>query len=161
MDLSGPISATGDSGKERAPTIGGSEYALFVVDECSRYTFTTLLASKADAADAIINLLVQLHTKFGYYPTEVHSDNGTEFCNKRLASFFTTCGITHATPYTPALNGLVERTNGILFNAARSMITHANLPSEYWGEALMAATYTRNLAAPCYRQCYTSAGTLW
>ena len=38
-------------------------------------------------------------------------------------------------PYTPEQNKVTERLNRALMKAARLMISHAGLNSNYWGEA--------------------------
>nr|GEW58361.1 hypothetical protein [Tanacetum cinerariifolium] len=59
------------------------------------------------------------------------TDNGTEFKNKTLAKFFDEVGITQqfSAARTPQQNGVVERRNRTLVEAARTMLTFANLPS--------------------------------
>nr|GEW83396.1 integrase, catalytic region, zinc finger, CCHC-type, peptidase aspartic, catalytic [Tanacetum cinerariifolium] len=59
------------------------------------------------------------------------TDNGTEFKNKTLAKFFDEVGITQqfSAARTPQQNGVVERRNQTLVEAARTMLTFANLPS--------------------------------
>nr|GFB08607.1 hypothetical protein [Tanacetum cinerariifolium] len=61
----------------------------------------------------------------------VRTDNGTEFKNKTLAKFFDEVGITQqfSAAKTPQQNGVVERRNRTLVEAARMMLTFANLPS--------------------------------
>nr|GFC56943.1 hypothetical protein [Tanacetum cinerariifolium] len=61
----------------------------------------------------------------------VRTDNGTEFKNKTLANFFDEVGITQLFPTarTPQQNDVVERRNRTLVEAARTMLTFANLPS--------------------------------
>nr|GEY69403.1 integrase, catalytic region, zinc finger, CCHC-type, peptidase aspartic, catalytic [Tanacetum cinerariifolium] len=61
----------------------------------------------------------------------VQTDNGTEFKNKTLAKFF-------------QHNGIVERRNRTLVEAARAMLTFANLPSFLWAEAVATACLTQN-----------------
>nr|GFC11978.1 putative ribonuclease H-like domain-containing protein [Tanacetum cinerariifolium] len=45
---------------------------------------------------------------------------------------------------TPQQNGVVERRNGTLVEAARTMLTFANLPSFLWAEAIATACFTQN-----------------
>nr|GEZ57735.1 putative ribonuclease H-like domain-containing protein [Tanacetum cinerariifolium] len=63
--------------------------------------------------------------------TRVRTDNGTEFKNKTLAKFFDEVDITRqfSAARTPQQNGVVERRNRTLDEAARTMLTFANLPS--------------------------------
>ncbi|GJX96042.1 retrovirus-related pol polyprotein from transposon TNT 1-94 [Tanacetum coccineum] len=54
----------------------------------------------------------------------VQTDNGTEFVNKNLTDFYESVGITHekTVPRTPQQNGIVERRNRTLVEAARTML---------------------------------------
>nr|GEZ37327.1 retrovirus-related Pol polyprotein from transposon TNT 1-94 [Tanacetum cinerariifolium] len=71
----------------------------------------------------------------------VRTNNGTEFKNKTLAKFFDEVGITQQffAARTPQQNGVVERRNRTLVEAARTMLTYANLPSFLWAEAIATA----------------------
>nr|GEZ02586.1 hypothetical protein [Tanacetum cinerariifolium] len=70
----------------------------------------------------------------------------TEFKNKTLAKFFDEVGITQqfSVARTPQQNGVVERRNRTLVEAARTMLTFANLPSFLWAEAIVTACFTQN-----------------
>lgn len=46
--------------------------------------------------------------------------------------------------YTLEQNGVAERLNRTLMEAARNMISHVRLNSNYWGEAVGTAAYVRN-----------------
>ena len=48
---------------------------------------------------------------------------------------------------TPQQNGVVECRNCTLLDMVRSMMAHANLPSSFWGNALLTATYIPNRMA--------------
>nr|GEZ86652.1 hypothetical protein [Tanacetum cinerariifolium] len=76
----------------------------------------------------------------------VQTDNGTEFKNKTLAKFFDEVGITQqfSVARTPQLNGVVERRNRTLVEAARTMLIFANLPLFLWAEAIATACFTQN-----------------
>nr|GEZ16650.1 retrotransposon protein, putative, unclassified [Tanacetum cinerariifolium] len=70
---------------------------------------------------------LQLHVQ------HVRTDNGMEFKNKTLAKFFDEVGITQqfSAARTPQQNGVVERRNRTLVEAARTMHTFAKLkPSQ-------------------------------
>nr|GEX16234.1 retrovirus-related Pol polyprotein from transposon TNT 1-94 [Tanacetum cinerariifolium] len=86
--------------------------------------------------------------KDAYFDTiqRVRTDNGTEFKNKTLAKFFDEVGITQqfSAARTPQQNGVVERRNRTLVEAARTMLTFANLPSFLWAEAISTACFTQN-----------------
>ncbi|GJX64822.1 retrovirus-related pol polyprotein from transposon TNT 1-94 [Tanacetum coccineum] len=76
----------------------------------------------------------------------VRTDRGTEFLNKTLNAFFKEEGIEHqtSTPRTPEQNGVVERRNRTLVEAARTMLLASKLPLFFWAEAIATACYTQN-----------------
>ncbi|GKD04567.1 ribonuclease H-like domain-containing protein [Tanacetum coccineum] len=76
----------------------------------------------------------------------VRTDRGTEFLNKTLNAFFKQEGIEHqtSTPRTPEQNGVVERRNRTLVEAARTMLSASKLPLFFWAEAIATACYTQN-----------------
>ncbi|GJT05703.1 retrovirus-related pol polyprotein from transposon TNT 1-94 [Tanacetum coccineum] len=76
----------------------------------------------------------------------VRTDRGTEFLNKTLNAFFKEEGIEHqtSTPRTPEQNGVVERRNRTLVEAARTMLSASKLPLFFWAEAIATACYTQN-----------------
>ncbi|GKE40118.1 putative zinc finger, CCHC-type containing protein [Tanacetum coccineum] len=71
---------------------------------------------------------------------------GTEFLNKTLNAFFKEEGIEHqtSTPRTPEQNGVFERRNRTLVEAARTMLSTFKLPLFFWAEAIATACYTQN-----------------
>ncbi|GJT45328.1 retrovirus-related pol polyprotein from transposon TNT 1-94 [Tanacetum coccineum] len=73
---------------------------------------------------------------------------GTEFLNKTLHAYFKEEGIEHqtSTPRTPEQNGVVERRNRTLVEAARMMLSAFKLPLSFWAEAVATACYTQNRA---------------
>nr|GEX87482.1 integrase, catalytic region, zinc finger, CCHC-type, peptidase aspartic, catalytic [Tanacetum cinerariifolium]GEX87485.1 integrase, catalytic region, zinc finger, CCHC-type, peptidase aspartic, catalytic [Tanacetum cinerariifolium] len=82
----------------------------------------------------------------GYGEECVRTDNGTEFKNKTLAKLFDVVGITQqfSAARTPQQNGVVERRNRTLVEAARTMLIFANLPLFLWVEALVTTCFTQN-----------------
>nr|GEW74780.1 retrovirus-related Pol polyprotein from transposon TNT 1-94 [Tanacetum cinerariifolium] len=76
----------------------------------------------------------------------VRIDNGTKFKNKTLTKLFNEVGITQqfSAARTPQQNGVVERRNQTIVEAARTMLTFANLPLFLWAEAIATACFTQN-----------------
>ncbi|GJV43374.1 integrase, catalytic region, zinc finger, CCHC-type containing protein [Tanacetum coccineum] len=65
---------------------------------------------------------------------------------KTLHAYFKEEGIEHqtSTPRTPEQNGIVERRNRTLVEAARTMLLASKLPLSFWAEAVATACYTQN-----------------
>nr|GEZ67162.1 retrovirus-related Pol polyprotein from transposon TNT 1-94 [Tanacetum cinerariifolium] len=76
----------------------------------------------------------------------IRTDRGTEFLNKTLNAFFKEEGIEHqtSTTRTPEQNGVVERQNRTLVEAALTMLSASQLPLFFWAEAIATACYTQN-----------------
>ena len=68
----------------------------------------------------------------------ISSYNGTEFKNALLNDFFYDKGISrqYSTPRTPQQNGVVERKNRTLIEAARTMRSESRLPMYFLDEAV-------------------------
>ncbi|GKA89680.1 retrovirus-related pol polyprotein from transposon TNT 1-94 [Tanacetum coccineum] len=72
-----------------------------------------------------------------------------QFCDadlETLHAYFKEEGIEHqtSTPRTPEQNGVVERRNRTLVEAARTMLSASKLPLSFWAEAVATACYTQN-----------------
>nr|GEZ36990.1 integrase, catalytic region, zinc finger, CCHC-type, peptidase aspartic, catalytic [Tanacetum cinerariifolium] len=75
-----------------------------------------------------------------------HTDNGTEFVNYDLTHYYESVGIFHqkSVPKTPQQNGVVERRNRTLVEAARTMLIFSKALMFLWAEAVATACYTQN-----------------
>ncbi|GJS30191.1 retrovirus-related pol polyprotein from transposon TNT 1-94 [Tanacetum coccineum] len=76
----------------------------------------------------------------------IRTDNGTEFKNKKLRSFYTKLGIVHKTSIarTPQQNSVVERRNRTLVEVARTMLIFSKAQEFLWVEAIATACFTQN-----------------
>ncbi|GKC18663.1 retrovirus-related pol polyprotein from transposon TNT 1-94, partial [Tanacetum coccineum] len=74
------------------------------------------------------------------------TDNGTEFKNQVLQEYFNSVGISHqaSSVPTPQQNGVVERRNRTLVEAARTMLIFSRAPLFLWAEANATACHTQN-----------------
>nr|GEY81412.1 integrase, catalytic region, zinc finger, CCHC-type, peptidase aspartic, catalytic [Tanacetum cinerariifolium] len=70
----------------------------------------------------------------------------TEFLNQTLHAYFAAEGILHqmSVAQTPEQNGVVERRNRTLVEAARTMLSAAKVPLFFWAEAIATACFTQN-----------------
>nr|GFC52143.1 retrovirus-related Pol polyprotein from transposon TNT 1-94 [Tanacetum cinerariifolium] len=76
----------------------------------------------------------------------IRTDNGTEFKNQVLKEYFDSVGITHqmSSVQTPQQNGVVERRNRMLVEAARTMLIFSRVLLFLWAEAIATACFTQN-----------------
>nr|GEY32204.1 hypothetical protein [Tanacetum cinerariifolium] len=76
----------------------------------------------------------------------VRTDKGTKFLNQTLHAYFAAEGIQHQTSVarTPEQNGIVERQNRTLVEAAQTMLSAAKVPLFFWAEAIATACFTQN-----------------
>nr|GEV08618.1 retrotransposon protein, putative, unclassified [Tanacetum cinerariifolium] len=103
-------------------------------------------SSTYDASEVIISFIKKTQVNLQLQVQCVRTDNGTEFKNKTLAKFFDEVGITQkfSATRTPQQNGVVEKRNRTLVEAARTMLKFANLPSFLWAKAIATACFTQN-----------------
>ncbi|GJX80393.1 retrovirus-related pol polyprotein from transposon TNT 1-94 [Tanacetum coccineum] len=132
MDLCGPM---------RVESINGKKYILVIVDDYSRFTWVKFLRSKDEAPDAIIKCIKNIQVRLNATVRNVRTDNGTEFVNQTLREFYENVGISHQTSVarTPQQNGIVERRNQTLVEAARTMLIFSKAPLFLWAEAINTA----------------------
>ncbi|GJT63202.1 integrase, catalytic region, zinc finger, CCHC-type containing protein [Tanacetum coccineum] len=77
---------------------------------------------------------------------QIRTDNGTEFVNQTLREYYEKVGISHETfvARSPQQNGVVERRNRTLIEAARTMLIYVKALLFLWAEAVATACYTQN-----------------
>ncbi|GKA41935.1 retrovirus-related pol polyprotein from transposon TNT 1-94 [Tanacetum coccineum] len=137
MDLCGPM---------RTESINGKKYILVIVDDYTRFGWVRFLRSKDETPQVIEKFIVKTQRALNATVRFVRTDNGTEFVNKTLDGWFESVGISHETsvPRSPQQNGVVERRNRTLMEAARTMLIFAKAPLFLWAEAVATACYTLN-----------------
>jgi hypothetical protein len=127
-------------------SLTGSHYFLTFIDDFSRYTTIYFLKKKSEVLTHFkqyCNLVIRQHD----LPIQVlRSDNGGEYSSGAFEAFCKDEGIQQqfTVPYTPQQNGVSERKNRTLVEAARAMLLTAGLPKSYWEEAVATACYVQN-----------------
>nr|GEU82694.1 hypothetical protein [Tanacetum cinerariifolium] len=137
MDLCGPM---------RVESINGKKYILVIVDDYSRFTWVKLLRSKDEAPDFIIKFLKMIQVRLKVPVRRIQTDNGTEFVNQTFREYYEKVGISHETSVArfQQQNGVVERRNRTLIEAARTMLIYAQASLFLWAEDVATACYTQN-----------------
>ncbi|GJR56594.1 integrase, catalytic region, zinc finger, CCHC-type containing protein [Tanacetum coccineum] len=102
----------------------GADLLKVIVDDYSRFTWVKFLRSKDETPEFVINFLKQIQVGLNKTVRYIRTDNGTEFVNQVMSKYYEGVGIFHqkSIPRTPQQNGVVERRNRTLMEAARTML---------------------------------------
>ncbi|GJV36001.1 retrovirus-related pol polyprotein from transposon TNT 1-94 [Tanacetum coccineum] len=129
IDLFGPVTPR---------SINHEKYTLVIVDEYSRYTWVYFLKKKSQAPETIMSFTKRVENQNDIKVKQHRTDNGTKFRNSILVNLCDEKGISQnfSSPYTPEQNGVVERKNRTLIEAARTMLSGSVFSKQYWTERL-------------------------
>ncbi|KAK1416343.1 hypothetical protein QVD17_32133 [Tagetes erecta] len=133
-------------GKYRRTSLTGANYFLTIVDDYSRAVWIYLLKHKYEASTCLVEFYKMVKTQFGKCIKRIRCDNGGEFVSNQMNQFYAEQGIVLETTcsHTPQQNGVVERKHRHLLEIARALRFEANLPTTFWGECILTATYIVN-----------------
>ncbi|GJW96066.1 putative ribonuclease H-like domain-containing protein [Tanacetum coccineum] len=137
MDLFGPTFVS---------SLMNKKYCLVVTDDYSRFTWVFFLASKDETSGILKNFITEIENLVDKKVKIIRCDNGTEFKNRVMNEF---CGKKsikreYSVARTPQQNGVAERRNRTLIEAARTMLADSKLPTTFWAEAVNTACYVQN-----------------
>nr|GEV66647.1 retrovirus-related Pol polyprotein from transposon TNT 1-94 [Tanacetum cinerariifolium] len=137
MDLFGPTFVKSLSKKS---------YYLVITDDYSRFSWVFFLAIKDENASVLKTFIVGLENLPSLKVKIIRCDNGTEFKNADLNQFCGLKGIKRefSVPRTPQQNGITERKNRTLIEAARTLLVDSLLPIPFWAKAVNTACYVQN-----------------
>ncbi|GKB86998.1 putative ribonuclease H-like domain-containing protein [Tanacetum coccineum] len=137
MDLFGPVSVE---------SVNRKKYCLVVTDDCSKFSWVFFLAYKDETYDMLHDLIVGLENKLRHKVKTIRCDHGTEFKNHLMNEFCAKKGIKreYSIARTPQQNGVAERKNRTLIEAARTMLADSLLPIQFCAEAVNTACYVLN-----------------
>ncbi|GJX49657.1 putative ribonuclease H-like domain-containing protein [Tanacetum coccineum] len=137
MDLFGPTSVK---------SINHASYCLVITDDCTRFCWVFFLASKDETSGILQTFIRQIENQLSHRVKIIRSDNGTEFKNRDMLEFCGNKGIKqeYSNARTPQQNGVAERMNRTLIEAARTMLADSLLPTTFWAEAVSTACYIFN-----------------
>ncbi|GKB48173.1 putative RNA-directed DNA polymerase, partial [Tanacetum coccineum] len=124
MDLFGPTSVR---------SINHASYCLVITDDCSRFCWVFFLAKKDETSGILKTFIRQIENQLNQQVKIIRSDNGTEFKNRVMLEFCGAKGIKQefSNARTPQQNGVAERMNRTLIEAARTMLADSHLPTTF------------------------------
>jgi len=129
------------------PTLNSSihkhSYFLTAVDDYNRYTWITLMKSKSEARQHLINFITLIEKQHDCHVKIVRTNNGPEFT---IPQFYASKGILHQTSCVeiPQQNARVERKHQHILNITRALLFQSNLPKTFWSYAAIHAVFIMN-----------------
>ncbi|KAG5682922.1 hypothetical protein PVAND_012240 [Polypedilum vanderplanki] len=133
-------------GPMQVKSIQGSRYFITFIEVYSGYTEVSFMKEKSEVPTKVIEYIESIKVKFGRKMKIFRSDRGTEYTNSRLQDHLRSEGIKFQSTvgYAPEQNGIAERKNRTLMEAARTMLFDSKLPKFLWTEAVNEACYNQN-----------------
>nr|GFB92693.1 putative ribonuclease H-like domain-containing protein [Tanacetum cinerariifolium] len=137
MDLFGPTFVKSLSKKS---------YCLVITDDYSIFSWVFFLASKDETASVLKTFMIGLKNPLSLKVKIIRCDNETEFKNADLNQFCRLKGIKRefSIPRTPQQNGIAERKNRTLIEAAKTLLAYSLLPIPFWAGVVNTACYVQN-----------------
>ena len=134
------------AGPMKTESLGGARYFVTFIDDFSRCVTVYPITQKSEVLDKFKEWEAVVTNQADCKIKTLRTDNGGEYMSAEFQNFLKEKGIHHETtvPHSPQQNGIAERMNRTLQEAALSMILHAGLSKNFWAEAVCSAAYIRN-----------------
>ncbi|KAK8652200.1 hypothetical protein V6N13_061222 [Hibiscus sabdariffa] len=125
---------------------GGFQYFITFTDDFSRYGYIYLMRHKSEALEKFKDFKNEVQNQHENSIKALRSDRGGEYLSQDFDEILKECGIVSqlTPPGTPQWNGVSERRNRSLLDMVRSMMSHTDLPTSFWGYALETTAFTLN-----------------
>ncbi|GJZ85520.1 putative ribonuclease H-like domain-containing protein [Tanacetum coccineum] len=137
MDLFGPTNFK---------SLMKKSYCLVVTDDFSKFSWVFFLATKDETSGILKTFITEIENQLNHKVKVIRCDNGTKFKNSVMNLFCEMKEIKRefSVARTPQQNGVAERRNRTLIEAARTMLVDSKLPTTFWAEAVNTACYVLN-----------------
>ncbi|GAA0152105.1 transmembrane signal receptor [Lithospermum erythrorhizon] len=134
-------------GPMKVRTLGGCSYFVTFIDDYSRKVWTYAIKTKDQVFDCFIYFHVLVERQTGKSLKCIRTDNGGKYIGI-FDQYYKQKGKRHeqSVPKIPQHNGVAERMNRTIIEKVRCMLSHANLPRTFWGEAMIVAVQVINLS---------------
>nr|GFB16719.1 putative ribonuclease H-like domain-containing protein [Tanacetum cinerariifolium] len=137
MDLFGPTFVK---------ILSKKSYCLVITDDYSRFSWVFFLVTKDETTHVLKTFIIGIENLLSLKVKIIKCDNGTEFKNSDLNQFCGLKGIKRefSVPRTPQQNGIAERKNRTLIEAARTLLSDLLLSILFWAKTVNTACYIQN-----------------
>ncbi|GKD07471.1 putative ribonuclease H-like domain-containing protein [Tanacetum coccineum] len=134
MDLFGPTNVK---------SLMKKSYCLVVTDDFSRFSWVFFLATKNETSGILKTFITEIENQLDHKVKLIRCNNETKFKNSVMNQFCEMKGIKRefSVARTPQQNGVAERKNRTLIEAARTMLVDSKLPTTFWAEVVNTACY--------------------
>ncbi|GJV95403.1 putative ribonuclease H-like domain-containing protein [Tanacetum coccineum] len=124
----------------------GKQHKASLTDDLSWFSWVFFLAYKDETSGILKRFITEIENQLNHKVKVIKCDNGTEFKNREMNEFCGLKGIKRefSVARTPQQNGVAERKNMTLIEAARTMLADSLLPTVFWAKAVNTACYVLN-----------------
>ncbi|GJT16678.1 putative ribonuclease H-like domain-containing protein [Tanacetum coccineum] len=124
------------------------KYCLVVTDNYSKFTWVFFLATKDETSEILKNFIKEIENLVDKKVKIIRSNNGTEFKNKVMDDFCRKKGIKkeYSLAKTPRQNGVAERRNRTLIEAAKPILICSTLPPHFGSKAISTSTQKEEIS---------------
>ena len=136
----------------KATSYGGSKYWLMVQDEYTGYIWSRFLKAKSELPQEMFKLIHFIKKVFNIEIKNIRCDNSGENEAFKIMMDETkgfNINFEFTAPYTPEMNGKIERKFATLYGKARSMLNAARLPHNLreglWAQCAKTASQLENI----------------
>ena len=133
-------------GAMRTPSNDQNRYFILFIDDFTRMTWVYFMQQKSQVFDIFKKFKSRVEKQSGHYIKTIRSDRGKEYTSNEFNKFCEDEGMEHqlTVGYAPEQNGVSERKNRTVMEAARAMLLEKGLPKRFWAEAVSTAVYLLN-----------------
>ena len=124
-------------------SLGGSRYFVTFMDYLTRQTWACTIAKKSEVFACFLEVKSLAKRETGCKIKSIWSDGGKEYFFDQFTCYLWNEGIQRkfSCRYTPEQNGVTERKNRTIEEAARAMLEEKHMPKFYWAEAVRTIVY--------------------
>ncbi|MBW0516534.1 hypothetical protein O181_056249 [Austropuccinia psidii MF-1] len=145
MDVVGPVTP---------PSVSGNRYFLTIVDQASSFKMVKFLKTKSEFFTNFCSAKKAMENLQNGTLKRLVTYRGGEFVNHNFRKLANNFGYSHimAPPETPQHNGFAERVNRTIIEKTCCLMSQANLPKNYWADAVSTAVLLLNLSPTASRK---------
>lgn len=127
-------------------SLGGARYAVIFVDDFTRVKKLYFMVRKSELPEKFQQFVAEIARPEDLKVERLRSDCGGEYKSAKMRALCQELGVRQefSAPYSPAQNGVAERSWRTLGRMAKAMLKDAGLSKTFWAEAMSSACFIAN-----------------